>query len=174
MSEFLRAVTAFVAAIGLTCLALNPTFAQKANQQPGKTSKAKTSNSKTKSAEKTKTSASTKKSGATKSKKTANTKKPTSPCQGLAKSSCERKKDLCSWISPKKKVDTRGRKLKAYCRKTGGFAKSKKTDTKKSSAKKTGTKKTSTKSGSTKKASNTTKTTPKKSVKKADAKTTKK
>ena len=169
MSAILRAVTAFVAAIGLTCLTLNPTSAQKANQQPGKTSKAKTSSSKTKSAEKTKTSASTKKSGATKSKKTAKTKKPTSPCQGLAKSSCERKKDLCSWISPKKKVDTRGRKLKAYCRKTGGFAKSKKTDTKKSSAKKT-----STKSGSTKKASNTTKTTAKKAVKKNDAKSTKK
>ena len=44
-------------------------------------------------------------------------KKKTSPCQYLAKVDCEEKAQ-CGWIVPKKRVDTRGRNLQAYCRKT--------------------------------------------------------
>lgn len=54
-------------------------------------------------------------------KKTAKVK---SPCQGLSATSCKANK-ACGWIVPKKKVDKRGRKLKAYCRKVAGVAKKK-------------------------------------------------
>lgn len=43
-------------------------------------------------------------------------KKSASPCKGLLKTVCVRSTS-CGWIEPKKKVDKRGRKLSAYCRK---------------------------------------------------------
>jgi len=52
------------------------------------------------------------------------TKKAASPCKGLTKSQCGAT-TACGWIEPKKKVDKRGRELKAYCRKVGGIAKKK-------------------------------------------------
>ena len=123
----------FIVAAAVVCLAhvtLPAAYAQKAKQAESKSSKAKTSGKTSKSS-----SADKKTAKKTKPKKTAKKKKPTSPCQGLAKTACERKKDLCGWIKPKKKVDTRGRKLTAYCRKTGGGAKAKKADPKKSTKK---------------------------------------
>ena len=42
-------------------------------------------------------------------------KASSSVCQGLAKSACGGNAS-CSWVEPKKSVDTRGRKLVAYCR----------------------------------------------------------
>ena len=50
------------------------------------------------------------------------TRKASSPCQGLAKTACGQAAQ-CSWVQPTKAKDTRGRELKAYCRKRGGFAK---------------------------------------------------
>ena len=168
MSALLRAAIIALATMSFGSMAITPALAQKAKQEKSKTTKAKSSSSSSKSADKSKKTSSPTKSTSTKPKKTAKTKKPTSPCQGLTKSSCEGKKDLCSWISPKKKVDTRGRKLKAYCRKTGGFAKAKKTDTKKTSAKKTTTKASRTTKASAKKPSTT------KAAKKTDTKPVKK
>ena len=55
----------------------------------------------------------------------AKTTKTASPCKGLTQASCGANK-ACAWISPKKAVDKRGRKLKAYCRKIAGIAKKKK------------------------------------------------
>lgn len=113
----------FVVVAAVVCLApaTSPdAFAQKA-KTTGKTTKAAAADKKT--------------SKKTKPKKTAQTKKPTSPCQGLAMTACERKSNLCGWIKPKKRVDTRGRKLTAYCRKTGGGAKAKKADPRKTTKK---------------------------------------
>lgn len=56
--------------------------------------------------------------------KKAATKKVRSECAGLAKSACSANKS-CGWIEPKKAKDTRGRTLKAYCRKVAGIAKKK-------------------------------------------------
>ncbi|MEO1265176.1 MAG: hypothetical protein AAFV26_05700 [Pseudomonadota bacterium] len=50
-------------------------------------------------------------------KKKAKRKASTSPCQGLSQSACGAKSTACSWIRPKKKVSSDGRKLTAYCRK---------------------------------------------------------
>jgi len=105
-------------------------FAQKAKQTQSKSSKTKTTSKASKSS-----GADKKTTKKAKPKKTAQKKKPTSPCQGLAKTACERKTNLCSWIKPKKKVDTRGRKLTAYCRKTGGGARAKKADPKRTTKK---------------------------------------
>lgn len=51
-------------------------------------------------------------------------KKAASPCKGLSQTSCTTNKS-CAWITPKKAVDKRGRKLKAYCRLVAGVAKKK-------------------------------------------------
>ncbi len=72
--------------------------------------------------------------------------KTASVCQGLAQSPCERN-EVCGWIKPKKKVDKRGRKLTAYCRKVAGIARARKPKAKrkdsavrKTTAKRTGSK----------------------------------
>jgi hypothetical protein len=52
------------------------------------------------------------------------TKKAASACKGLTKSQCGAT-TACGWVEPKKKLDKRGRELKAYCRKVAGIAKKK-------------------------------------------------
>ena len=136
MPSFSRlAVTAF-AIFGFLALPISSVSAQKAKQPETKTSKSKPSNSKSTTTNKRKSASET-----GRSKKTTKKSKPKSPCQGLAKTACDRKKAQCSWISPKKKVDKRGRKLSAYCRKTAATAKSRKTDAKKTASKTTQKKK---------------------------------
>ena len=97
-----RLMGGFIATVAALALAAAPAVAQKAPP--------------------TKPAAKTAAPTATKTKTAA--RKSTSPCKGLSKSQCGGNK-ACGWIEPKKKVDKRGRKLTAYCRKVAGIAKKK-------------------------------------------------
>lgn len=136
MRSFLRLTVTAFAIFGFLGLSLTSVSAQKAKQSEIKTSKSKPTSAKSKTSKKGKSTSET-----SKSKNTNKKSKPKSPCQGLAKSACDCKKAQCSWISPKKKVDKRGRKLTAYCRKTSATTKPKKAEAKKP-AKKAATKAT--------------------------------
>ena len=99
-----------------------PADAQKSDKKPATTkSKAKTAKAKKPTKKAAVKKAAPKKATA---KTSAKPKKSKSACQGLTKGSCDRNKS-CGWISPKKKTDKRGRKLKAYCRTVARASKAK-------------------------------------------------
>gem|GEM_PF-3880387 len=127
-----RVFTSVMAITVAIILAVIPAAAKKdstsAKAKPATTAKKSTAKTTSKKSTKAKTKAtSVRKSTGSKAKTATKktTKKTKSPCQGLSKSSCLANK-ICGWIQPKKKVDKRGRKLTAYCRKVAGIAKKKK------------------------------------------------